>query len=530
MKHPRSTAVFLAGLTALAAAACGSEAGTLTETNDAGGVCTEGRVGGTLTVGTLAAPQGLDPAGQPGNGPTGGSEITALFDTLMNYDTATRTYKSLVARSLKSDARSLVWTLTLRNGIRFGNGDPLTAQAVKASIERHQAADNTQASRIDAATIRSIAVVDPKTVRFTLKAPDPSFARILATDIGMITNPKVVAERGADFASNPAGAGVGPYELERYAPGDEIGLKARNDYWTGPVCIQTIRFVTIVGAQGTYDALQNGELNVAYLREPREIDKARKAGFHDLPTLYNYGNAVIMNAKKELPTEDARVRRAVVAALDPKAIDKRVNQGTGLPTSALIHEKTPGLYQGLRGPSYDPELAKRLVAEAKAEGWDGRIRLATVNVTSWVDEAISVKAHLEGAGFEVTTDTGLQQAEYIKKIVVDRDYDLALWGPNFSAEGLWSSMSRSLSGESSSNYYNYANPQLDKALAKLRLAATADKQKPILAEMQRILTDNPFAANLAAIEESYFHDETIAGLQLTRGSILRFNKAYISDS
>lgn len=273
MKHPRSTAVFLAGLTVLAAAACNSEAGTLTETNDAGGVCTDDRVGGTLTMGTLAAPQGLDPAGQPGNEPTGGSEITALFDTLMNYDSATRTYKPLVAKYLEPDARNVVWTLTLRNDIRFGNGDPLTAQAVKASIERHQAADNTQTSRIDAATIHSIAVVGPKTVRFTLKAPDPSFSRILATDIGMITNPKVVAERGADFASNPAGAGVGPYELERYAPGDEIVLKARNDYWGGPVCIQTIRFVSIIGAQGTYDALQHGELNVAYLREPREIDK-----------------------------------------------------------------------------------------------------------------------------------------------------------------------------------------------------------------------------------------------------------------
>ena len=81
-------------------------------------------------------------------------------------------------------------------------------------------------------------VVDPLTVKFTLTAPYPDFPHVLATDVGMITNPRVVAAKGPDgFANDPTGGGVGPYEFEKYAPGEEIVLKAKSDYWGGPVCI-----------------------------------------------------------------------------------------------------------------------------------------------------------------------------------------------------------------------------------------------------------------------------------------------------
>ncbi|WP_308340781.1 ABC transporter substrate-binding protein [Rhodococcus sp. USK10] len=497
----------------------------------ASGTCTSDRVGGSITHGTLLSPRGLDPVGQPGAAGSGGTEVQALFDTLMTYNTVTQQYEPQVARSLEPNADHTVWTMTLRDGVKFGNGDPLTADDVKRSIERHQSPANTQVSRGEALTIASMDVLDPVSVRFTLDGPYPSFPHVLATDIGMVTNPRIVDSMGPDqFALNPRGAGVGPYELVRYAPGEEIVMAAKNDYWGGPVCVQSLRFISISGADATMDALRTGELDTALLREPPAIAEARDEGFQTLPTLYNYGEGIVMNAASGRPTADVRLRKAIAAAVDPDAINARVFNGTALATSALIQQSTPGLYSGQEGPSYDPEAAKRLVAEVKSSGWNGTIRLLADNSPIRVNEAIAVKALLENVGLTVELTNDMSLAEVLGRVASDRDYDLVLWGPNYTNEGLWALMNRQLNSQSKSNYYGYADSRMDAALADLRSAGTVEEQQRITARMQDILNDSPVIANFAAYEEDNIHSNRIGGLLLTRGSVLRFDKAFVTGS
>jgi peptide/nickel transport system substrate-binding protein len=478
-------------------------------------------------MGTYSEPRGLDPVGQPGSAVTGGTEITALFDTLMNWNDATQSYDPQVAQSLEPDAQYLVWTMKLKDGIKFGNGDPLTADDVKASIARHQSDKNTQVSRGEAATIASMDVLDPLTVKFTLTEPYPDFPHVLATDVGMITNPRLVAGRGDDgFANDPTGGGVGPYELEKYTPGEEIVLKAKADYYGGPVCIAELHFVRLAGAEATYQAMASKSLDIAFLREPQVIAEARQAGYADLSTLINYGEGAIMNNADGHPTANQDVRLAVAAAVDPDGINQRVFNGTALATSALIHPDTPGLYDGEQGPAHDPEAAKSQVQKAKAAGWDGSIRLLSDNSPTRVNEAIALKAQLESVGFTVSLDNGSALQDVIKKVVVDRDYDLALWGPQVFSEGIWASMNRQLNSAASSNYYGYKNPQVDAALAQLKAATSTDEKKAILKTMQEQFTENPFFANFAAIEEANSYADRVHGLTLTRGSIIRFDQAY----
>ncbi|MGI6873425.1 ABC transporter substrate-binding protein [Amycolatopsis sp. 3B14] len=528
MRGKRSVAALSGAVLVTLATACGS--GQDGGSAAADGTCTPDRAGGTVTMGTYSEPRGLDPVGQPGNAVTGGTEITALFDTLIDWNATKQAYEPRVAQSLEPDAGFVHWTLTLRPGVKFGNGDPLTADDVKASIARHQAPDNAQASRGEVAVVSAVDVVDPHTVRFTLNAPYPDFPHVLATDVGMITNPRVVQQRGADgFAKNPAGGGVGPYEVERYAPGEEIVLKAKPDYWGGPVCVQTLRFVRVAGAEATYQALANGELDVAFLREPQVIAEARQAGYHDLSTLINYGEGVIMNSAAGKATANLTVRRAVVAAVDPQGVNQRVFNGTAPATSALVHPDTPGLYGGEQGPAHDPALARQLVAQGRAAGWDGTIGLVADNTPTRVNEAIAVKAQLESVGFTVRMDTSQPLQDVIKRVTVDRDYELALWGPQFFAEGTWASINRQLNSASPANYYSYRNPDIDHELGELRAAASTDEKKAVLGRMQLAFNADPFAANLAAVEESVVHRDRVGGLQLSRGSIVRFDKAFVSD-
>lgn len=530
MRGKRSVAALSAVTLAVLASACGGS-DSATSASGAGGTCTPDRVGGAVTMGTYSEPRGLDPVGQPGGAVTGGTEVTALFDTLIDWNAEKQAYEPRVAKSLDHDPQYVQWTLQLRDGVRFGNGDPLTAEDVKASIARHQASSNTQVSRGEAATISAMAVIDAKTVRFTLTSPYPDFPHVLATDVGMITNPRLVQERGVEgFAKDPTGGGVGPYELERYAPGEEIVLKAKADYWGGPVCIKTLKFVRLAGAEATLEALTNRELDIAFVREPQVLAKARNAGHRDLPTLINYGEGVIMNNAAGRATADPAIRRAVVAAIDPEAINQRIFNGSAQATSALVHPKTPGLDAGERGPVHDPDTARRLVAQAKASGWDGAIALLADNAPTRVNEAIAIKAQLESVGFRVRMDTGLPLQDVIKRVVVDRNYELAIWGPQVFSEGSWAALSRQLSSKAESNYYAYRNPEVDRALDDLRAAAATEQKKAVLSRLQKLFIENPFVANFAAIEESNVYRDRVAGLQLSRGSIIRFEKAFVTDA
>src|SRR5690606_12195557 len=130
----------------------------------------------------------------------------------------------------------------LRPDVKFGNGDPLTAAAVKASIERHKDPANRSRFSDLVAPIQTIEAPDDLTAVFTISQPDTTLPNVLADVPGMITNPKVVAELGADFKMLPAGAGVGPYEPVKFQPGEEIVMQAKQTYWAGPVCIQELHF------------------------------------------------------------------------------------------------------------------------------------------------------------------------------------------------------------------------------------------------------------------------------------------------
>ena len=140
LRKPVVTASALVML--LSAAACGGSGGD--EATAATGTCTTERIGGSVTQGTLLSPRGLDPVGQPGAAGSGGTEVQALFDTLITYNAETQAYEPQVAQSLDSNADHSVWTMKLRDGVTFGNGDALTADDVKRSIERHQSPSNTQ--------------------------------------------------------------------------------------------------------------------------------------------------------------------------------------------------------------------------------------------------------------------------------------------------------------------------------------------------------------------------------------------------
>lgn len=521
---------------ALAAAACGDDDGAPTAGADGADTtsttegsteptdeeCTAERVGGELTMSVFSETRSLDPTVSTGTGTTGGTELSAIYDTLMRFDYETFEFEPWVAESLVPDDEKRVWTLTLREGVTFGNGDPLTAEAVRASIARHQDPNSRSVVKPEVSQIKSMDVVDDLTLRFTLVEPWGMFPIVLADMAGMIVNPRVVEERGADFGANPLGAGVGPFEFVRFRPGEDIVVEARDDYWGGPVCIERIRFIDLIGEPATYEAMKAGTIDVAYFREPATAPQARADGFNVVSEIVWLGQGLLINHSVGDPiTADLRVRQAVAHALDPEVLSERAFDGHLIITETIMPETSP-YHVDAEGLAYDPDRAAQLVAEVKAEGWDGSISLVCGDTTPEV--GIAVETMLNAVGFQTRRES-LPTGEFASRVYVDRNYELACGGAGASDSSPWIRLARFYGPD---NFFTgYQNEEFNAALRDLKLAATPEEARPAMAELQRVWNETVPSVGLGALEAGIITHDRVRGVLPNVNMMVTFAKAYI---
>jgi peptide/nickel transport system substrate-binding protein len=510
-------------------AAGGDESASSSSDGGSGGddVCTEDRVGGELTVGQTGDLNGFDPAVITGaSRDSGGAELTAIYDTLMRSNPETGEIEPHVAESLEPSDDLAEWTLTLREGVTFGNGDPLTGEAVIASIQRLDGADVAAANF--AALITNMEAPDERTVVFTLDAPWGDFPYFLASAGGMIVNTAAVDEVGEEAFNTepPVGAGVGPFQLVRYAPDEEVVMEAKPDYWGGPVCVETVRFITPGDDTTRLEALELGEIDVTILAEPRVVARARddegRPGF----TGYGNGSQLMINAREGHPGEDVRVRQALAAAIDPQVISERVNEGHSVATSAIVHPDSPLYSDGLGESLVDADRAQELVEEAKADGWDGSIELLSTDTPAAEESAITVEAMLEAAGIEVSVEH-LPVADMVERVSVDQNFDVTSWSLNVLPEAPWSGIDRNLRSDSPTNRTGYANEDFDAALAELRGAGTVEERQAGIAAVQEVWDETVPGVMFQQDEEFLTWADGVHGVRLTREGVAMLDDVYV---
>ncbi|WP_162602433.1 ABC transporter substrate-binding protein [Nocardioides daejeonensis] len=530
MKRSRTLAA-AALSTLLTVAACGGGGQSATPEGEAptgGEACTAELAGGKITMGVGQATQTLDPVTQNSGG-NGGSERAALYDTLMTYDPGTNTYAPHLAESLASNEDATEWTLKLRAGITFPTGNPLTADVVRQSLERHSADASTSNIVNILEFVEELEVVDELTLKFHLSEPYGTLPFLLAGSGGEITNPEVVKQLGDKFGQQATPAmGLGPYDLERFAPGEEVVLKAKKDYWGGPVCIDEIRFVYITGGQPTYEALKLGEVQMAYLTDARAVDLAKRDGVAGYSSNSFAGAAVLMNngVRGGKPaTIDPKVREAITLAVDPEVMNKRRWDGLGAASTSLVYPPESPLASDVSGPKPDPERAKELVAEAKAGGWNGKLNLVCPNDPSNQEAAIALKALLYSVGIDVEA-SNVATADLIKAVIVDADYDLACWGVGAQPASPYLAFS-GFHSESTSNYSGFANPEMDEAIDALQAAQSSEQQREAIGAIQTVW-NAAFPAVVYGSPESYIAvDDSLRGtIQTSWGTVL-FHKAFV---
>ncbi len=394
------------------------------------------------------------------------------------------------------------WEFTLRQGVKFHDGSPFDAQDVVATIKRAPNVPNSPASfGLYTRAITEVVVVDPYTVRFKTAKPHSLLPNDLSS-IFVISRKHETAST-ADFNTRKATNGTGPFRLEEFVLKEKVVL-ARNDNYWGPKSVwKTVTFKPITNDSARVAALLAGDVQMIENIPTTDIQKVtanpalvtfsavsnRVIYFH-LDSNRDQSPFVADKAGKPLaknPLKDVRVRRAMSKAINRPAIVERLMSGAALPAGQLLPDGFFGISPNLKPEVFDPQGAKKLLAEAGYP--DGfRLTLHSPNNRYINDEQIAqaVAQMLTQVGIDTRVDAMPSATFFTRATKLEFSFILVGWG---SGTGETSSPLRSLlatfdkdKGMGAANRGRYSNPKMDALVEQALVTVDEQKRAKLLAE------------------------------------------------
>ncbi len=474
--------------------------------------------GGTLTFGSYSFPNSLDPTKTQTSGSTGGSEMAAIYDVLVRSEDGE--YVPQLAESLSSNDDFSEFTITLRDDVSFSDGSTLDADAVKWSIDRFitAGADVAQAwSNI----VQEISTPDASTVKFTLKDSWDDFPVLLSTGPGLIVG------QGSETGDSFTPIGAGPFTQTKFAPSEELVLAGRDDYFDGKPALDSLRFVPSSGATSQWESLESGQLNMAYiLRNETVIKEAMESGSSGYLDVVGLGSLGLINNREGRPGADVRVRQAIAYGVDPEVINQRANNGLGIASSEILPE-TSTWHDDAEGIAFDPEKAKSLLAEAQADGYDGKLTYLTNNEPSAEAAALAVQAQLNSIGFDVNIDYAPNVTDLVRKLYVDHDFDLTRAAYQFMDEAPYLRLYAGLGSNSRNNASGSTDDEMDGLLSNVQTATTEDAKIEAISKVQeRVNETSPYA--LWGPEKIFIAwDDSVHGVKRSADNMILFDEVWV---
>lgn len=332
--------------------------------------------------------------------PTDHTIAANIYNGLVKFNPKTFKAEPDLAKSWEVSPDMLTYTFHLRNDVYWHKGyGKFTAKDVKYTFDRVMDKNTQSRFRVDFKDIKEVAVVDDYTVKIIFKVPDMSFMRkVLIYRPGYIVNQKAIETLGKQYNSSPIG--TGPYIFEQWVPGSKAVLVANDKYFLGPPKLKKATFLIITEDSVAQMALQKGEVDIAYFRSMEQLDRLKKDTSitieGGLSLAINY--LIINNCRK--PFDDVRVRRAIHHAIDKNALVNAVYAGFSKPTSTILIPSFPGHNPNVRIYEYNPEKARKFLAEA---GYSGGLKTSLLYypATPWKDYAPIIQDQLHKIGIEL---------------------------------------------------------------------------------------------------------------------------------
>lgn len=456
-----------------------------------------------LTIGLASEPTSIDPHFH--NLTPNNALARHLFDSLVDTDTNQKLIPGL-AVSWKA-INDTTWEIKLREGVKWHDGSPFTADDVVFTFTRAVNVPNSPSSFGTYIKGKTAEKVDDHTVHIKTEKPYPLMPNDLSTFV-IVSKKNGDGASTQDYNSGKAAIGTGPFKYKEYVPGDRIVYVRNDDYWGDKPKWETLTFKPIKSAPSRVAALLAGDVDMIEQVPTTDIERLKKESKVELSQ--GVSNRVIylhLDHKRDKspfvkaadggdiknPLKDKRVRMAISKAINRDAIVERVMEGVAIKAGQLLPEGFFGVSPNLKPVDYDPEGAKKLLAEAGLK--DGfRLTIHGPNDRyindAKIAEAIAQMLTRVGIKTEVVT---MPRSVYFKRAsrggpdkTPEFSFILVGWG---AGSGEASSPLKSLihtydksRGFGASNRGRYSNPEVDKLIEDALATVDDAKRQDMLAK------------------------------------------------
>ncbi len=434
----------------------------------------------SLVLAMTLEPPGLDPTAGAASAI---AEITLynIFETLTKINADSK-ITPLLAQSWTISPDLKTWQFKLRSGVKFHNGEPFNAGSVKYSFERAAAKDSTNKDKAVFANIERIDTPQADTVVLQLKNGDPDLLFKLGQATAIMVEPKSVA------TNNTQPTGTGPYRLEAWNRGASVTLSR----WDGYRAVKDValrrvvmRFISDPAAQVA--ALMSGDVDVF----PR-VSAARSLKAFEQNKKYQVliggsrAKTILAINNKRKPLDDVRVRRAIAAAIDRKAVIEGAADGYGVPIGSFYVPGAPGYVDTTDINPFDQAKARALLHQAGiTPPLELTMKLPPTPYARQGGEVIA--AQLAKVGI-VAKIENVEWAQWLSGVYGQKAYDLTMIA---HVEPL------DMGNFARPNYYwNYDSAQFNALWAKINATIKPEERNKLIGEAQRLVAQDAVAAYL----------------------------------
>ena len=436
-----------------------------------------------VAIGLQAAITSMDPHYH--NLSPNNSMMLHIFEPLIKRDSNQRLVPGLAISWKAID--DLTWEFKLRKNVRFHDGSPFTAEDVLFTLKRVPNVPNSPSSFATfTKPIVDAKATDPHTLVFKTASPHVLLPSDLASVmiVSRASGEKAATE---DYNSGKAAVGTGPYRFAEYVPNQRVVLKANYGYWGGEEPWDKITFKILTNPAARVAALLSGDVQLIETVPTADIAKLAKDPKYSLSdkvsnrVIYVHLNQgteksppfVTDKSGKPLeknPFRDSRVRKALSVAINRDAIADRVMERKAVPAAQLLPDFFYGTSKNLKPAKFDPEGAKRLLAEA---GYPNGFALTIHGPNNRYinDEKVAqaIAQFYTRIGIDAKVETMPSSVYFTRASKLEFGYMVLGWGTESGEQG---SSLRSLlatfdpaKGMGVTNRGRYSNPELDKALS-----------------------------------------------------------------
>ena len=397
------------------------------------------------------------------------------------------------------------WEFKLRKGVRFHNGDSLTAKDVKFSIDRlvNPATNNPISSLY--LTIDKVAVVDDYTVVITTKKPDPLLLKRLALTAWVVPASYIEKIGIEEYLKKPIG--TGPFKFVRWVKNDNLTLEANKDYWGGAPKLNRVVIKSIPEASSRVAALETGEADIVSNIPPFLIPQLKsKSGIEIQSVLSGRIMLVQLNTREngQAPLKNLKVRQALNYAVDKKLIIEKVLMGSAVERANLLTNYHFGFDPNVKPYPYDPQKAKKLLTEAGyGDGFqlDFACPIGRYLMDKEVSEAICGMLNKVG----VKTDLKVMEWGNFLKTALGRQFQGAYfigWGNMFDdADGTYSNF---WIEEAAVNIYKTpVAGRVEKLTREAIVEMDKEKRQKMYSEIQKLTVEDAAMIFLYQLKDNY---------------------------